>query len=81
MTLENTFYIVGIATMSLYLVFLLAVLITLIKIRNRILMLFRNIEKRFKEFKTIADLGASVADSAINKASEIFEDRKKKRRR
>ena len=78
MDLQTIFYVVGIITMTLYTLLLLAIVIVIFLIKKRVTEASRKAEAKINEIKTMADLGSTIADSAIRKAADLFGVWKKK---
>lgn len=91
MTLENTFYALGIFSMIVMLILLIALVVAVFVIRNKVLDIHKQIEDKINEVSHIADRGSdivaavggkvasSAADAVINMLNK--DDKKTKRRR
>jgi len=85
--LQDTFYIVGIICMTLYTLLLIAVVLLLIYIKNKISEFTENVQEKIETVKEItshpkevaASVGAAVADTALTKASQMVKSKKRKR--
>ncbi len=79
MTLQNIFYVVGIVFMILYTLLLLAVVILLFYIKNKISQVYGNIEDKIHSVKKVVDqseslaasMGAAFADTAVKQMQKI----------
>jgi len=86
MTLQNIFFVVGIICMTLYTLLLVAVVVLLFYIKKKISDLTENIQEKIDLAKEVithpqnvaASVGAAVADTAISKAVEFINHKKKK---
>jgi Sec-independent protein translocase protein TatA len=87
MALQTTFYIVGIICMTLYTLLLLAVVILLLYIKKKINELTDEVQSKIEVVREItshpkevaATVGAAVAQTAIEKASQLSKTKNKKR--
>lgn len=83
MSLENTFYIVGIIAMSLYTLLLIAIVILLFYIKNKISEVYEKVESRLDAAKSVFThpaqtavmLGASAAGRILGWAVNILRRR------
>lgn len=86
MTLENTFYVLGIITMSLSLLLLIVIVVLLFYIKKKITDVTKNIEDKLRLVKDIAThpketavaVGEAVADVALSRAGKMIAANKKK---
>lgn len=86
MTLANTFYIVGIISMTLYTILLIAIVVLLLYIWRKFIEIQKKVEDRLDDLRslikhpkeTASDLGAAAATSALDKFADIIRPKRKK---
>lgn len=84
MRLADIFYIVGIISMSLYTLLLVAIVILLLYIWKKCIEIQRKVEDRFDEFthiikhtkETASELGAAAASSALDQFAHMLRTKK-----
>jgi len=64
MDLQNTFYVLGIITMSLMLVMLIALVIAVFAIKAKINSIHRQIEEKLRGVQAAARVGEAIFDTA-----------------
>lgn len=84
MALQNTFYVVGIIAMTLYTLLLIAIVILLFYIKNKLSEVFEKIERQFDLAKNIVThpqeaavvLGVSAAKLVFGQIINLFRRKK-----
>jgi hypothetical protein len=87
MNLQDTFYIVGIISMTLYTLLLIAIIILLFYIRKKVSDLAENISKKFEVINDIikhpkevaTSVAAGVAETALTHVVDFVKSKKNKR--
>lgn len=87
LTLQNTFYIVAIITMSLVTLLLAVLIIVLIYIRSKLGEIVNTVERKLDEAKDIVThparmaetVGEAILDTAVNQVKKITEKKRAKR--
>lgn len=85
MSLQDTFYIVGIVCMTLYTLLLIGILGVMIYIKQKISEVHQQLENKLADIKEVVDRarespivsGISTVANIIDKASKFFSSRKK----
>lgn len=88
LTLQNTFYVVGIITMSLVTLLLAALIIVLFYIRAKLGEIVNVVEKRLDEAKDIVThparmaetVGEALVDTAVNQVQKMTRTKNKGRK-
>lgn len=89
MSLQEIFYIVSIVTMSLFIIFFVALVVLVFFIRAKIDKLILVVEKRVEDIKQLvtnpariaATVGEAVVDTAINQVEKMTDGRKRRRKK
>jgi len=86
MDLQNTFYIIGIICMTLYTLLLIAIVVLLFYIKNKITEFYTILEEKIETVKEViyhpkraaATVGTAVADVALNQAEKLIKNNKRR---
>ncbi len=85
MTLQNTFYVIGIICMTLYTLLLIAIVVLLFYIKAKITEVTKQVQAEFNQIKEIvshpkevaANVGAAMASTALHEASKLMQRKKR----
>ena len=87
MSLQDTFYIIGIICMTLYTLLLIVIVVLLFYIKKKITDMYKIVEEKIETAKEIIThpkraavvVGATVADVALSKAEKFIKKKQQKK--
>ena len=77
MDLQTTFYIMGIIFMTISFVFMIAIIVFLLYIKNRVTQLQKNVQEKIEVAATVSQAGGKVIEVAVDKIKEFIEAKNK----